>query len=211
MTVDFDELTEKLDEQASEIARTVDASDLEAKTIMEISRLVRHGHKCMDLTFRKDGKDYHFQADWIARLFRSKGERPMVGVFDTLTPEQQAGALAYDGPEYLGGEHTKEGYYEGTPEQNAAVERAQKIWDTYGNLWDLSNITAIQRCGVMNMLFKMQSAEHKHFGIAIPEGRFFVGQPTQSQLEEPGTGDEVAAASQSAGLTQNKTEAPNEH
>jgi hypothetical protein len=35
--------------------------------------------------------------------------------------------------------------------------------------------------------------------------------PTQSQLEEPGTGDEVAAASQSAGLTQNRTEAPNEH
>jgi hypothetical protein len=29
--------------------------------------------------------------------------------------------------------------------------------------------------------------------------------PTQSQLEEPGTGDEVAAASQSAGLTQNKS------
>jgi hypothetical protein len=36
-------------------------------------------------------------------------------------------------------------------------------------------------------------------------------QPPRGQLEEPGTGDEVAAASQSAGLTQNKTEAPNEH
>jgi hypothetical protein len=34
---------------------------------------------------------------------------------------------------------------------------------------------------------------------------------SRSQIEEPSTGDEVAAASQSAGLTQNKTEAPNEH
>jgi len=68
--MDFGALTVHLDQQAAKVADLVDANMPERETIMKISRLVRHGHKTMDLTFRKDGVDYRFEADWVARLFR---------------------------------------------------------------------------------------------------------------------------------------------
>jgi hypothetical protein len=70
--VDFAGITRRLDAIGERVADLVDANDPERNTIREISKLVRHGHKCMDLTFRKDGKEYRFQADWVARLFRSQ-------------------------------------------------------------------------------------------------------------------------------------------
>lgn len=56
--------------RVDQVAAFVDANDLERKTIAEIEQLVRHGYKFIDITVRRDGKEYRFQGDWIARLLR---------------------------------------------------------------------------------------------------------------------------------------------
>ena len=68
---EFDELNQALDAKAHALADLLDANELQRDTILKISRLVRFGHKTMDLEFRKDGRDYRFEADWIALLFRT--------------------------------------------------------------------------------------------------------------------------------------------
>src|SRR5438045_3883729 len=57
-------------ERAAEIARQVAANELEAATIERFARTVLHGSKFIDLHVRVDGREYHFEADWLARLFR---------------------------------------------------------------------------------------------------------------------------------------------
>jgi hypothetical protein len=52
------------------IVARVDANELEAKTISEFARLVYHGYKFIDIHVRKDGREYRFEGDWLARLFR---------------------------------------------------------------------------------------------------------------------------------------------
>lgn len=69
--VDFAEITRNLDAIAEKVADLAGANEGERRIIREVSRLTRHGHKTMDLTFRKDGKEYRFEADWVARLFVS--------------------------------------------------------------------------------------------------------------------------------------------
>lgn len=68
-------------------------------------------------------------------------------------------------------EEVKNDYYEMTPEQEAVVKRADNVWEAFRKRWDLDKLTVFQRNGVRNMLFRMQDAEHKHFGIEIPKGR----------------------------------------
>ena len=68
---EFAELNRELDAKAHALADLLDVNELQRETILKISRLVRFGHKAMDLEFRKDGRDYRFEADWIALLFRN--------------------------------------------------------------------------------------------------------------------------------------------
>ena len=72
MASELTKINKELDQQAMQFADQVDANDIERDTILKISRLVRYGHKTMDLTFRKDGQDCRFEADFLARLFRRK-------------------------------------------------------------------------------------------------------------------------------------------
>lgn len=58
--------------RVAEIARYVEANELEIETMARFEELVRHGYKFIDLHVRKDGKEYRFEADWLARLFRKQ-------------------------------------------------------------------------------------------------------------------------------------------
>lgn len=85
----FAKITADLDEQAREIARQCGANELETDTILQVSRLVRHGHEFCDLHIRKDGHEYRFEADWVCRLFRlSASEAPteVTGAAGTQKP-----------------------------------------------------------------------------------------------------------------------------
>lgn len=55
---------------AGKVADLTGANSLERETIANFERLVRHGSKFIDLHVRVDGQEYHFEADWLARLFR---------------------------------------------------------------------------------------------------------------------------------------------
>ena len=56
------------------ICAAVDANELERRTIASIEARVRHGYKFIDLRIRKDGQEYHYEADWLARLLRFDGD-----------------------------------------------------------------------------------------------------------------------------------------
>lgn len=62
------DVRELTDENA--VIQRVLANELEEKTIRELADLVRHGHKFIDIHVRKDAREYHFEGDWLARLFR---------------------------------------------------------------------------------------------------------------------------------------------
>lgn len=52
------------------VCAIVDANEPERATIARIEAIVRHGYKFINLHIRKDGQEYGFEADWLARLFR---------------------------------------------------------------------------------------------------------------------------------------------
>ena len=52
------------------VADMAAANEPERETIARFERLVRHGVSTIDIQVRADGKDYHFEGDWLARLFR---------------------------------------------------------------------------------------------------------------------------------------------
>ena len=54
----------------SVISERVAANEPERETIAKFERLVRHGVSAIDIKVRVDGKDYQFEGDWLARLFR---------------------------------------------------------------------------------------------------------------------------------------------
>lgn len=54
------------------VSDLVGANELEEKTIARFEALIRHGCKFVDLVVRKDGQEYRFEADWLARLFRAE-------------------------------------------------------------------------------------------------------------------------------------------
>lgn len=68
--VSFSGLREKIEGHAEAVIARVEANDMEAATIKKVAQLIAPGAKCIDITFRKDGREYRFEADWIARLFR---------------------------------------------------------------------------------------------------------------------------------------------
>lgn len=52
------------------VCSRVDPTQPEADTIRRFAELVRHGAKFIDISVRRDGREYHFEGDWLARLFR---------------------------------------------------------------------------------------------------------------------------------------------
>ena len=52
----------------------IDPSEPEKEHIDLFYDLVKHGYKTIDILVRKDGKEYIFEGDWIARLLRSLEE-----------------------------------------------------------------------------------------------------------------------------------------
>lgn len=68
-------------------------------------------------------------------------------------------------------------FYDLSPDQMAALKRADEIMAKFefNKLWKIDELTFIQRNGVMNMLYQMQGAEWKHFGIVIEKGRIVEG------------------------------------
>lgn len=56
---------------AARISELVHANSLEVDTISTIEAHVRHGYKFINLVVRKDGIETTYEADWLARLFRS--------------------------------------------------------------------------------------------------------------------------------------------
>lgn len=41
----------------------------QAESIRKLARTIRHGAKFVDIHVRKDGQEYHFEADWLKQLF----------------------------------------------------------------------------------------------------------------------------------------------
>jgi hypothetical protein len=115
-------------------------------------------------------------------------ERPMVGVFATLTPEQQAGALAYDGPEYIGlsddavcrgcGKHE-------WPEEDGWV----RPWLNFG------------KDGVWHSTCWFSAQKSPNAKLVAMYGDYLAAN-AQSQIEEPQRGDTGTAEQREAGLTQ---------
>jgi hypothetical protein len=65
------DLARKLGEaNVRRVCEQVQANEPERATIAQLEALVRHGYKFIDLHVRKDGVERHFEADWLARLFR---------------------------------------------------------------------------------------------------------------------------------------------
>ena len=56
--------------RATFVADMAGANEPERETIAKFERLVRHGVSTIDIQVRGDGKEYHFEGDWLARLFR---------------------------------------------------------------------------------------------------------------------------------------------
>jgi len=48
----------------------IDLNEPEKITVDRLTDLVRHGYKTIDVKVRKDGVEYWFEADWLARLLR---------------------------------------------------------------------------------------------------------------------------------------------
>ncbi len=68
----FEEAKVRGENNAARIAELSCSNSLEETTIERFERLTRHGAKSVDLLVRKDGQEYRFEADWLARLFRSQ-------------------------------------------------------------------------------------------------------------------------------------------
>ena len=66
----FAESARRGERNANRIADITAANELEAKTIFRLEELIRHGGTT-DIKVRRDGIEYHFQADWLNRLFRA--------------------------------------------------------------------------------------------------------------------------------------------
>jgi hypothetical protein len=63
--------------------------------------------------------------------------------------------------------------YRATPEENARLDRAQAVWEKWKDATITGHeFTKLQESVILNMLFRMQEAEHAHFGIKIPKGEF---------------------------------------
>lgn len=56
--------------EAARVADRVKANAAERQNIARLEELVRYGFKFIDITVRKDGQEYRFEGDWLARLFR---------------------------------------------------------------------------------------------------------------------------------------------
>jgi len=70
-TLDPISLARRLGErEVKAVAARVDANQPERDSLAELEQLVRHGYKFIDITVRKDGRDYRFEGDWLARLLR---------------------------------------------------------------------------------------------------------------------------------------------
>ncbi len=52
------------------VLKTVDPNEPEEATIRKIAALTRHGSGTIDIHIRRDGTDYTFEGEWLARLFR---------------------------------------------------------------------------------------------------------------------------------------------
>jgi hypothetical protein len=58
-----------------------------------------------------------------------------------------------------------------TSEEVARIERAKRVWLHWKDVTiEGHKFTHIQESHVLNMLFRMQEAEHEHFGIDIMQG-----------------------------------------
>ena len=49
---------------------SIELNKPEVETVQKLKKLIGHGYKTIDILVRKDGKDYVFEGDWIARLLR---------------------------------------------------------------------------------------------------------------------------------------------
>lgn len=60
--------------------------------------------------------------------------------------------------------------YRASPEENARIERAIAVWKKYKDATVAGHeFTKLQESVILNMLFRMQEAEHAHFEIEIPK------------------------------------------
>lgn len=59
---------------ADVVADRVGADGPQRDSIRALEALVRHGTRGMDLTVRKDGREYQFEVDWLKYLFRAPQE-----------------------------------------------------------------------------------------------------------------------------------------
>ncbi len=72
-------------------------------------------------------------------------------------------------------------HYKLSPEQEAMINRAEAVWEQWKDMWDFQNLNHIQRNGVRNILFCMQEAEHKAFGLEIPKGELIADKVTEER------------------------------
>lgn len=61
------ELTE---EQVATIKQMLNFNELQIASIGKLANTVLTGYKTIDIIVRKDGQEYHFEADWLAVMLR---------------------------------------------------------------------------------------------------------------------------------------------
>lgn len=54
-----------------EYVAELEINDLQKQTLLDVYQLIKHGSKFINLHIRKDGREYHFEADWLKQLFHS--------------------------------------------------------------------------------------------------------------------------------------------
>jgi len=71
-------------------------------------------------------------------------------------------------------------FYQSTPEESARIQRAIDVWEEWKDVVVKgSEFTKIQESIILNMLFRMQEAEHAHFCIDIPKAKKHLEAPDE--------------------------------
>lgn len=57
-------------EQTAAIEQMLGLNQLQMDTINKLLNMIYHGYKSIDILVRKDGQEYRFEADWLAKMLR---------------------------------------------------------------------------------------------------------------------------------------------
>lgn len=61
---------------ADYVDQRLSITETQKETLLSVHDLIKHGYKFINLHIRKDGREYHFEADWLRQLLCSLDAAP---------------------------------------------------------------------------------------------------------------------------------------